>query len=46
MSINELAIDEDGEPFSVPADVTGLRVRRALDGRGRPCWCIRKESHW
>jgi hypothetical protein len=32
----ELAIDEDGEPFQVAPQVAGWRVRRALDGRGRP----------
>lgn len=32
----ELAIDEDGEPFDVPPQVAGWRVRRAADGRGRP----------
>jgi hypothetical protein len=32
----ELAIDEDGEPFGVPPQVAGWRVRRAADGRGRP----------
>ncbi len=36
MTSYELAIDQDGEPFAVPPDVTGWRVRRALDGRGRP----------
>src|ERR1041384_7859488 len=32
----EMAIDQDGEPFDVPPEVAGWRVRRALDGRGRP----------
>lgn len=32
----ELAIDEDGEPFAVPPQVWGWRVRRAAEGRGRP----------
>src|SRR5688500_9613170 len=32
----ELAIDEEGEPFGVPPQVAGWRVRRAADGRGRP----------
>jgi hypothetical protein len=32
----ELAIDEDGEPFELPPQVAGWRVRRALDGCGRP----------
>lgn len=35
MTKNELAIDADGEPFAVPAEVTGWRVRR-VEGRGRP----------
>lgn len=32
----DLAIDEDGEPFAVPPQVAGWRVRRAAEGRGRP----------
>ena len=37
MSRLELAIDGDGEPFDVPAHVTGWRIRRLQpDGRGRP----------
>ncbi|HEU4729266.1 MAG TPA: hypothetical protein VFT22_15300 [Kofleriaceae bacterium] len=32
---NELAIDADGQPFMVPPEVTGWRVRR-VEGRGRP----------
>src|SRR4051812_45673318 len=36
MMTYELAIDEDGEPFAVPPQVAGWRVRRAADGRGRP----------
>ena len=36
MTNYELAIDEDGEPFDVPPQVAGWRVRRAADGRGRP----------
>jgi hypothetical protein len=36
MTNYELAIDEDGEPFPVPPQVAGWRVKRALDGRGRP----------
>lgn len=35
MKTNELAIDADGEPFAVPPEVTGWRVRR-VEGRGRP----------
>jgi hypothetical protein len=34
--MTELAIDEEGEPFKVPPQVAGWRVRRAADGRGRP----------
>jgi hypothetical protein len=36
MNSYELAIDQDGEPFTVPPDVTGWRVRRGGEGRGRP----------
>src|SRR5512140_3789565 len=36
MTNYELAFDEDGEPFDVPPQVAGWRVRRAADGRGRP----------
>jgi hypothetical protein len=36
MTSYELAIDEEGEPFGVPPEVKGWRVRRAQDGRGRP----------
>ncbi|MGH9886652.1 MAG: hypothetical protein ACREBE_14050 [bacterium] len=36
MTHYELAINEDGEPFSVPDKVTGWRPRRVGDGRGRP----------
>ena len=36
MNAYELAIDQDGEPFTVPPDVTGWRVRRGGEGRGRP----------
>jgi hypothetical protein len=36
MTNYDLAIDEDGEPFHVPTQVAGWRVRRAADGRGRP----------
>lgn len=32
---NELAIDAEGQPFEVPAEVIGWRVRR-VEGRGRP----------
>jgi hypothetical protein len=36
MTNYELAFDEDGEPFGVPPEVAGWRVRRSADGRGRP----------
>src|SRR5262245_30483625 len=36
MTSYELAIDQDGEPFQVSSDVEGWRVKRALEGRGRP----------
>jgi hypothetical protein len=32
----ELAINEEGEPFDVPTQVRGWRVRRASERRGRP----------
>lgn len=34
--MHELAFNEEGEPFEVPPDVRGWRVRRASEGRGRP----------
>lgn len=35
--MTELAIDANGDPFDVPANITGWRVRRLQpDGRGRP----------
>src|SRR5947209_620014 len=36
MTNYELAINEEGEPFAVPPEVYGWRVRRSSDGRGRP----------
>ncbi|MBC8067166.1 MAG: hypothetical protein IAG13_02440, partial [Deltaproteobacteria bacterium] len=36
MTKYELAINEDGEPFGVPPETWGWRVRRSSDGRGRP----------
>jgi len=36
MTSYELAIDVDGEPFAIPPEVTGWRVRRALEGKGQP----------
>ncbi len=33
--LNELAIDAEGEPFEVPAEVVRWRVRR-VEGRGKP----------
>jgi hypothetical protein len=36
MTKYELAINEEGEPFAVPPEASGWRVRRAADGRGRP----------
>jgi hypothetical protein len=32
----ELAINEDGDPFSVPPQIKGWKVRRASERRGRP----------